>query len=283
MFDAKKLLDLLVQSGSGTQVGGKDLGSVIGQVGSVVGQVLGQATSGVSQAAGQIDARTGASGKASEMFAQATGSTPGGFLAQAKELAAKNQLATGAAMGGLAAILLGTGAGRKITGSAAKLGGLALIGGLAYKALQNYQAGKPLLDLGTAASDLAGQPALPPPANEQTHALRLVRAMVAAASADGIIDATERAAIAGNLKAAGLDAEAAGFIESEFANPADISTLTAGVASADEAAQVYAAARLAIDPDLPEERDFLAALAERLQLEAGLVAHIDAAAVSAKA
>lgn len=283
MFDAKKLLDLLVQSGSGTQVGGKDLGSVIGQVGSVVGQVLGQATAGVSQAAGQIDARTGASGKASEMFAQATGTTPGGFLAQAKELASKNQLATGAAMGGLAAILLGTGAGRKITGSAAKLGGLALIGGLAYKALQNYQAGKPLLDLGSAASELSGQAALPPPANEQTHALRLVRAMIAAASADGIVDATERAAIAGNLKAAGLDAEAAGFIENEFANPADITTLAEGIASADEAAQVYAAARLAIDPDLPEERDFLAALAETLKLEAGLVAHIDAAAASAKA
>ena len=283
MFDAKKLLDLLVQSGSGTQVGGKDLGSVIGQVGSVVGQVLGQATSGVSQAAGQIDAKTGVSGKATDMFAQATGSTPGGFLAQAKELASKNQLATGAAMGGLAAILLGTGAGRKITGSAAKLGGLALIGGLAYKALQNYQAGKPLLDLGSAANELTGQPALPPPANEQTHALRLVRAMIAAASADGIVDATERAAIAGNLKAAGLDAEAAGFIESEFANPADIATLAEGIASADEAAQVYAAARLAIDPNLPEEQDFLGALAETLKLEAGLVAHIDAAAASAKA
>ena len=277
MFDAKKLLDLLVQSGSGTQVGGKDLGSVIGQVGSVVGQVLGQATAGVSQAAGQIDARTGASGKASEMFAQATGSTPGGFLAQAKELASKNQLATGAAMGGLAAILLGTGAGRKITSSAAKLGGLALIGGLAYKALQNYQAGKPILDLGNAASELTGQPAaLPAPANEQSHALRLVQAMIAAASADGVIDETERAAIAGNLKAAGLDQEAASFLANEFANPADISTLIDGITSPEEAAQVYAAARIAIDPDTQEEQDFLAALAESLKLDAGLIAHIDA-------
>ncbi len=106
--------------------------------------------------------------------------------------------------------------------------------------------------------------------------------MIAAASADGIVDATERAAIAGNLKAAGLDAEAAQFLEQEFANPADISTLSAGLTTAEEAAEVYAAARLAIDPDLQEEQDFLSALASSLNLEPGLVAHIDAAAASAK-
>lgn len=282
MFDAKKLLDMLVQSGTGTKVGGQDLGSVIGQVGSMVGSVLGQAAAGVKQGASEIDAKTGASAKASEMFTGATGTSPGGFLAQAKELASRNQLATGAAIGGLAAVLLGTGAGRKLTGTAAKLGGMALIGGLAYKALQNYQAGKPLLDLSGATSEISQNPALPAPASGQDHALRLVRAMIAAASADGIVDDAERAAIAGNLKAAGLDAEAAAFIEKEFANPADLETLTAGIGSQDEAAQVYAAARLAIDPDTQEEKDFLAALAGMLDLDAGLVAHIDAAANSAK-
>ncbi|HRE20745.1 MAG TPA: DUF533 domain-containing protein, partial [Rhabdaerophilum sp.] len=72
------------------------------------------------------------------------------------------------------------------------------------------------------------------------------------------------------------------FIAQEFATPADISTLAAGIASPDEAAQVYAAARLAIDPDTREEQDFLAALAAALHLEPGLIAHIDAAANSAK-
>lgn len=282
MFDARKLLDLLVQSGSGTKVGGRDLGTLIGEAGSMVGSALGQATSGVKQAASEIDAATGAPSKASDMFAQATGKSPTDFLAQAKDLAAKNQLATGAALGGLAAILLGTDSGRKITGSAARLGGLALIGGLAYKALQNYQAGKPLLDLASAADEISGQPTLPAPANAQAHALCLVRAMIAAASADGIVDDTERAAIIGNLKAAGLEAEASVFIDAEFANPADIATLAEGIGSADEAAQIYAAARLAIDPDLKDEQDFLAALAASLNLEPGLIAHIDAAASSAK-
>lgn len=281
MFDAKKLLDMLVQSGG--SAGSQNLNSVLGQVGSMVGSVLNQASSGVKQAATEIDSRTGASTKAGDMVTQATGRSPTDFLTQAKELAAKNQLATGAAIGGLAAILLGTGAGRSITASAARMGGLALIGGLAYKALQNYQAGKPLLDLQGAANGLPGQtPALPAPTTEQDRALRLVRAMIAAASADGIVDATERAAIAGNLKAAGLDAEAAQFLEQEFANPADISTLAEGLTTPEEGAEVYAAARLAIDPDLQEEQDFLAALAQALNLEPGLVAHIDAAAASAK-
>lgn len=288
MFDAKKLLDMLVQSGgqagNNPAPGSQNLNSMLGQVGSMVGAVLNQATSGVKQAATEIDSRTGASTKATDMLTGATGRSPTDFLAQAKELASKNQLATGAAIGGLAAILLGTGAGRSITASAARMGGLALIGGLAYKALQNYQAGKPLVDLQGAAGSLTGQPpALPAPTGEQDRALRLVRAMIAAASADGIVDATERAAIAGNLKAAGLDAEAAGFLEQEFANPADISTLASGLATAEQAAEVYAAARLAIDPDLQEEQDFLAALASALNLEPGLVAHIDAAAASAKA
>ena len=287
MFDAKRLLDMLVQSGgqagANAGPGSQNLNAMLGQVGSIVGAVLGQATSGVKQAATEIDSRTGVSTKASDMLTSATGRSPTDFLAQAKELASKNQLATGAAVGGLAAILLGTGAGRSVTGSVAKLGGLALIGGLAYKALQNYQAGKPLLDLQNAAGSLTGEtPALSGPTDDQARALRLVRAMIAAASADGIIDATERAAIAGNLKAAGLDDEAASFIEEEFANPADISTLAADVATPEQAAEVYAAARLAIDPDLQEEQDFLAALASALNLEPGLVAHIDAAAASAK-
>ena len=48
-------------------------------------------------------------------------------------------------MGGLGGLVLGTKAGRAMAGSAIKLGALALIGGLAYQAIQNYQQGKPAL------------------------------------------------------------------------------------------------------------------------------------------
>ena len=49
-----------------------------------------------------------------------------------------DQLAGGLAGGALANALSGKKA-RKIAGSALQMGGLALIGGLAYKAWQNYQ------------------------------------------------------------------------------------------------------------------------------------------------
>lgn len=282
MFDARKLLDALVSAGS--QGGGqKQLGGMLGQVTSMAGQVLNQATGGVRQGATEINQQTGATQKASDFLRRTTGQNPTDLVARAKDLAAKNPVATGVAIGGLAAVLLGTGAGRKIAGSAARMGGMALVGGLAYKALQNYQAGKPLLDLQNVAQDLQQPRALPPPSTDNDQALRLVRAMVAAASSDGIVDETERHAIVGNLKAAGIEAEAAQFLESEFANPADPVTLAQGITNPEEAAQVYAAARLAIDPDTADEQAFLKALAGELHLDPSLVAHIDAAASNVKA
>lgn len=282
MFDAKKLLDLLVQSGAGQNIQQSGLTGVLGQVAAIAGQALNQSASGL----GDINRQTGASDKAGQFLQQVTGQAPSDLVSRAKDFAGKNQLATGAVVGGLAAVLLGTGAGRQIIGSATRMGGLALIGGLAYKAMQNYQAGKPLLDAGSVQGGVQEAIAVPPPAlpapQEQTRALRLVRAMIAAASSDGVIDTVERKTILGNLQAAGLEAEAAAFIEQELANPADIPILCEGLSEADARAEVYAAARLAIDPDTAEEQAFLANLAHTLSLEAGLIAHIDAAANSAK-
>lgn len=284
MFDAKKLLDLLVQGGATPQQA-QNLQGIVGQVGSMVSSVLGQATSGAKQAAGEVDAATGISGKANDLLGQLTGGqSASDLINKAKGMAGQSPLGAGAVIGGLAAVLLGTGAGRAVVGSAARMGGLALIGGLAYRALQNYQAGKPILDLQNAANEVS--PASVPQitgGDDNARALRLVRAMIAAASADGTVDDTERAAILGNLKAAGLDDEAASFIDAEFANPADLATLNDGITNPTQAAEVYTAARLAIDPDTQEEKDFLAALASELGLEANLVAHIEAAAASAKA
>ena len=153
-------LDDLLRSVLGGQGGG--LGDILGKLGQQAGgsggiadilkQVLGQATSGVKEGAGRIDDATGASRYARDAVGQATGRSPEDVLAQLKELVASNQLGSGAALGGLGALVLGTGTGRSLAGSAIKLGGLALIGGLAYKAYQNYQQGQPLLTGATAAA-----------------------------------------------------------------------------------------------------------------------------------
>jgi uncharacterized membrane protein YebE (DUF533 family) len=254
----------------------------VGGFAAVIGAVLGQAASGLKDAARDVEARTGVATKANEMLTQATGGrSAGDLLAQARELASQNKLATGAAIGGLAGLLLGTGAGRGIAATTAKLGGLAVIGGLAYKAYQNYQAGKPLVDLG---GNLEPAPPESPfgntsdPEQDSRTASLIVRTMIAAASADGAVDEAERRLIVGGLAQAGIDADAAKLLDKEFARPASVEELVAETPSPEVGMQVYTAARLAVDPDQPSEKRFLERLAAGLKLQPDLVRNIDAAA-----
>lgn len=248
----------------------------------ILGQVLGQATQGVREGAGRIDDATGASGRAREAIGQATGKSPDDLMAQLKELIQNNQLGAGAVAGGLGSILLGTRTGRSIAVNAAKLGALALIGGLAYKALQNYQQGRPLI------SGPDGQLTEAPrgsgfEANAVTNesAQLYIRAMIAAAASDGRIDAAEQQKIIGGLKQAGLDAETEQFLATELNNPAAVDDLVRAVGSEAEAIQLYTAARIAIDLDTAEEHQFLVSLAKGLGMDDSLASHIDAQARAA--
>ena len=140
------LAQLQKQLGQGGQApGGQQQSGGGGGLMDILGQVLGQATSGVKEGAGKLDDMTGASGHARDAIGQATGKSPEELLQQLKDLIANNPTAAAAGAGGLGAIVLGTGTGRSVAASAAKLGALVLIGGLAYKAYQNYSAGRPMI------------------------------------------------------------------------------------------------------------------------------------------
>ncbi len=214
-----------------------------------------------------------------------TGSTVRDKAGQAVQMAKDNPLAAGA----LAAVLLGTGAGRQVTGAAVKLGGLAAIGGLAYKAYQNYQNGKSVAE--TAAT--SEPELLPPPSDTGFHpsqapqgesefALMLVRAMIAAAKADGRIDDEERRKIGDKLSLSGMDAEAGEFLASELAAPLDLDALVAAAQTDAQKVELYTASRLAVDPDTRSERGYLDLLAGRLGLPDALVEHIEATVGAAK-
>ncbi|MFV0298745.1 MAG: tellurite resistance TerB family protein [Hyphomicrobiaceae bacterium] len=251
----------------------------------ILGQVLGQATQGVKESAGRIDNATGMSGQLGDMLSKATGKSPDELMAQLKELVQNNQLGAGALAGGLGAVLLGTRSGRSRAATAAKLGGLAMIGGLAYKAYQNYQQGKPLVASGQQGESqalLAAPSGSGFEADAVTNesAILLIRAMIAAAASDGRIDAEEQQKMLGSLQQAGMDAGAEEFLANELNNPASVDDLVSAVTSPAEAVQVFTAARVAIDLDTAEEHDFLVSLANGLGLDGDLVAHIDAAARS---
>ncbi|WP_324132198.1 tellurite resistance TerB family protein [Bosea sp. (in: a-proteobacteria)] len=299
MFNAKSLLDALVSAGTQAgQPGGQgqtgSLGQILGGLATKVqqggglgglagmaGQILTQASQGVGDAARQ----TGVQQKAGDVMGQVTGGRSAqDVLAQAKAMFDKNPAMATAVLGGLGALVFGSSTGRAVVGSAAKLGGMALIGGLAYKAYQNYQSGKPMLDIGSSPELLPAPRGTGFEAEAATEATALlfIRAMIAAAAADGAIDAEERTTILGGLREAGFDQEANEWLEQEMASPASIETLVAGAESPELAAQIYTAARIAINPDTAGEKNFLAALSAELGLEAELVANIDAAASTAK-
>lgn len=205
-------------------------------------------------------------------------SSAGNVLGMAKG----NPLATGA----IAAVLLGTKSGRDIAGSAVKLGGLAVIAGLGYHAYKNYKSGQPVEPTQSLPELLpppAGSPfSTEPAAISNDFALALVRAMIAAAKADGHIDQTERARIMDKIHLSGLGSEAEAFIESELANPTDLDAIIAAARSEEEKVEIYTASRLAIEPDTRAERGYLDMLAGRLGLADGLIDHIEATVSSAK-
>lgn len=197
-------------------------------------------------------------------------------------MAKANPLATGA----IAAVLLGTKSGRKMAGSAVKLGGLAVIAGLGYQAYKNYKSGQPveptqsLPEILPPPKDSAFK--IEPAAVSNDFALALVRAMIAAAKADGHIDQAERARIMDKIHLSGLGSEAEAFIDAELANPTDLDAIIAAANSEEEKVEIYTASRLAIEPDTRAERGYLDMLAGRLGLPDALIDHIEATVSSAK-
>ncbi|MGQ7790922.1 tellurite resistance TerB family protein [Faunimonas sp. B44] len=247
MLDTKRLLDQFLGGGSALPQGGGRSGEFdLGQLGDLARRTLGGGLGGGG---------LGGSG----------GGLGGGALA-----------------GGLAGILLGSKRGRKLGGSALRVGGMALIGALAYRAYQDWQAGQ---RPGTSAT--GGVEALPPPpsgtpfnpaaeADQQKLGRRLLRAMIAAAKADGHIDATEQAGIFAKMDALDLDADDKAFVMDELRAPLDVDAVAGGAATPEEAAEIYTASLLAIDVDNAAERGYLAMLAARLKLDDALVGHLHA-------
>lgn len=267
----KDILDKVNEKGGLGEVLGPVLGQIFGQKGGgarLADVPEGQGTSGSDALAERIKALSG-------------GRSPDELLAAVKALIANNQFGAGMAAGGLGALVLGTRTGRSLAASAAKLGGLAVIGGLAYKAYTNYQQGA-----AASTDSLNHQRLVAPPSGSGFEAATvsadlattMLKAMVAAAAADGRIDPAEHQKLVAGFGGESMPQAARDFLTREIASPASIATIAAEVASEEAAVQVFTAARITVDPDNVEEHAYLQDLATALGLDDGLVAHIDAAA-----
>ncbi|MBL8260493.1 MAG: tellurite resistance TerB family protein [Candidatus Competibacteraceae bacterium] len=177
----------------------------------------------------------------------------------------------GAALGGLAMLLLGTGVGRSLSGLALKLGSLGAIGGLAYKTYQDWQAN-------TQAGGLAFDPAqsvdaLSGPKLEK-RSLTLLKAMIAAAKADGHIDVKEQAAIDSYLQKLELDAPTLAMLKAEIGKPLSAKDVAAGSDSPAAAAEIYLTSLVAVDLNNQQERTYMEELARELKLPPDLVSEL---------
>lgn len=203
----------------------------------------------------------------------------------------------GGVLGAGAVGMLGSKGGRKVAKQALKFGGVAAIGALAYHAYTRYKAGAAAAaPLGAAAPAPAATPVVAlPPAHSgflpeasnhdalQSAGVLLIRSMIAAARADGEIDAIEAKRLFAQQDRLELDAQERAFLLQELSRPVDLDAIVRAATTPELAAEVYAAALLAIDESNGAESAYLQLLASRLRLEPALVTELRRAAEASKA
>lgn len=102
----------------------------------------------------------------------------------------------------------------------------------------------------------------------------LIQAMIAAAKADGEVDAEESRRILGKLEEAGASVDERAWVMAELAKPLDVAALIERAREPKLALEVYAASLMAIDVDTEAERRYLIDLRGQLQIDATAIAQI---------
>lgn len=221
----------------------------------------------------------------------------------------------GVAGGGLTSMIASK-KGRKLGGGVLKVGALAAVGGLAWKAYQSYsnkqleQASQSQMQQGQVANstqyassrqmpnhELQNDTYSPSPQhaarfnfkpaalpqrafeevveddNEQGQMI-LMRAMIAAAHADGHIDDTERQRIFGQVDTMDLSVHEKATLFDELRKPLSLSELVQQVPNAQTGIEVYAASASAVDTSQASSQAFLNQLSQQLCIPSELTESI---------
>lgn len=184
-------------------------------------------------------------------------------------------LLSGAGGGALAAsalgLLLGNKSARKYGGQALTYGGLAALGVLAYKAYGNWQANQ-----GTAPqTEPQTIDRVPAPQVEQ-HSQAILKALVAAAKADGHVDERERQLIDGELNKLNGDPALRQWLQAELNKPLDPAEVARAASTPEIAAEMYIASLILVYEEHFMERAYLEELAKQLKLDPGLKIELEA-------
>jgi uncharacterized membrane protein YebE (DUF533 family) len=174
----------------------------------------------------------------------------------------KARLAAAGAGGLLLAGLLGTRGGRNILGGVAKTGAVAALGALAYRTWQGRREASEGEEVAAHAAGYVLEADSDPNFSEA-----IVRVMIAAAYADGILDEVERTAINAELDRMGASAEERALLATGVSDESLYEAIVYSARSPNHAAQLYAAASVVAGVNNDKERMFLAKLADRLGVD----------------
>ena len=172
----------------------------------------------------------------------------------------------GALTGGALGLLLGK---NKTTRKLATYGGLAAIGVMAYKAYGDYKQQQ-----GGVSTEPQTVDRLPPPQAE-LHSQAILKALVAAAKADGHIDTRERQVIEGEFSRINQDAELQQWLHAELEKPLDPAEIARAATTPEIASEMYLASLMAADEQNFMERAYLDELARQLNLDDALKVRLE--------
>lgn len=199
--------------------------------------------------------------------------------------------AGGMAGGALSSALMGKKS-KKVAKGALKLGALAAVGGVAYKAYQSYsqknQGSVQPMQTPQASTAGSSEPLTYTPnslsqqqfnnvienAPADNGQMLLLRAMIAAANADGHIDEDERQRIYAQVDNMDLSVQDKASLFDELRNPLSLDALVSAVPNSETAVEVYAASVMAIDENQPVSEQYLGRLASSLMIPRELVQEI---------
>lgn len=200
-----------------------------------------------------------------------------------------DQIGAGALAGGALGLLLGSKGGRKLGGKALKMGSIAALGALAYKAYGQWQAqqGQSAQPAQPGLPAAQPEPAAPrtvnllPAPEIELHSRAMLKAMIAAAKADGHLDDRERGLVEAELNRLQADGQTRRWLEDELRRPLDPGEVASAAGSPEMASEMYLASLLMADETSFMERAYLDELARQLKLPDGLKLELERQALAA--
>jgi uncharacterized membrane protein YebE (DUF533 family) len=122
--------------------------------------------------------------------------------------------------------------------------------------------------------------ALPAPQMEQ-HSRAMLKAIIAAAKADGHMDEREQGLLQAELQRSEADPATRAWVQAELQRPVDPAEVAAAATGPEMASEIYLASVLVVDQTSTMERAYLDVLARELRLSPGLKTELEARAAAA--